>query len=401
MVKQGNSLIYYKALGTYDSTTVKLVASVSKTFSAAVILSLVSQGTISLNDTLGKYFPIATLNGKGGCTIRQLFSHTAGWPGQDTTMGSYVENGSITLLQCADSIITNIPYSYIPGTKFEYGGVSMQLGGAVAQVASGQSWNNLFNTTIAVPCGLSSSSKYVQSSLINPRIGGGMTSTPIDILKFASMILNNGKINNIQVIDSTVIQEMWNDQTNVAPIIYTPFPINSPYTPYNQDTVRYGIGCWEDVYNPTSNSVEQISGDGLFGTSFWIDRCRNLTGVIFTFSTAPFYTVIGNNLRVEDIVRNAVGGGCTTTGINNVTASDKTISVYPNPFSSETTLQVSKNLNNATLTVYNLCGQTVNQIDNLTGQTIIFYRDNLPSGLYFLRLTADNKIYTGKLVITD
>src|ERR1700746_3229106 len=135
MVKQGDSLIYYKALGGFDSTSTGLIASVSKTFSAAVILHLVSQGTMSLNDTLGQYLPIATMNGKGGCTIRQLFSHTAGWPGQDTTMGSYVENGSITLLQCADSIITNIPYDYVPGTHFEYGGVSMQLAGAAAQIA--------------------------------------------------------------------------------------------------------------------------------------------------------------------------------------------------------------------------------------------------------------------------
>jgi CubicO group peptidase (beta-lactamase class C family) len=403
MVKQGDSLIYYKALGGFDSTSTALIASVSKTFSAAVILHLVSQGTMSLNDTLGKYLPKATLNGKGGCTIRQLFSHTGGWPGQDTTMGSYVEDGSLTLLQCADSIITNIPYSYAPGTKFEYGGVSMQLAGAAAQIAAGQSWNSLFNSTIAVPCGLSSQSKYLTSSLINPRIAGGMQSTAIDILKFASMISHNGKINNIQVIDSTIIQEMWYDQTNAAPIIYTPFPINSLYTPYNQDTVRYGIGCWEDVYNPTSNSVEQISGDGLFGTSFWIDRCRNLTGVIFTFAPSNFYGIIGNNLHVEDIIRTAVGGGCsTTTGINNVTTSAKTISIYPNPFSSETTLQVNKNLKVATLTVYNSFGQTVKQIKNISGETITFSRDNLSSGLYFIQLTQDNKIISvDKCVITD
>ncbi|GIV29810.1 MAG: hypothetical protein KatS3mg028_1342 [Bacteroidia bacterium] len=78
------------------------------------------------------------------------------------------------------------------------------------------------------------------------------------------------------------------------------------------------------------------------------------------------------------------------------------ITVYPNPFSTQTTLQTNKNLKDATLTVYNVYGQQVKQIKNISGQTITLFRDNLPSGLYFVRLTQDNKIITAdKLVITD
>ena len=78
------------------------------------------------------------------------------------------------------------------------------------------------------------------------------------------------------------------------------------------------------------------------------------------------------------------------------------LNVYPNPFSSSTTLRTDNLLKNATLTVYNLCGQTVKQIKNISGQTVILSRDNLPSGLYFIRLTEENKIIAvDKLVITD
>ena len=80
----------------------------------------------------------------------------------------------------------------------------------------------------------------------------------------------------------------------------------------------------------------------------------------------------------------------------------QTISIFPNAFSSQTTLQSDKILKNATLTIYNSCGQTVKQINNFTGQTIIIHRDNLPNGLYFLRLIQDNRIISSdKLVITD
>ena len=92
---------------------------------------------------------------------------------------------------------------------------------------------------------------------------------------------------------------------------------------------------------------------------------------------------------------------CSTTDVSELTP-DNTTSVFPNPFSFETTFKANSNFKNATLTVYNSFGQTVKQVDNLTGQIIVFHRDNLPSGLYFIRLMQDYKTFaTEKLVITD
>jgi hypothetical protein len=89
-------------------------------------------------------------------------------------------------------------------------------------------------------------------------------------------------------------------------------------------------------------------------------------------------------------------------GIENLNLSDGIVSVYPNPFSTQTILQTDKILKDATLIVYNSFGLLVKRIKNISGQTIIFHRDNLPSGLYFIRLTQDNKVMTtDKLIITD
>lgn len=92
-----------------------------------------------------------------------------------------------------------------------------------------------------------------------------------------------------------------------------------------------------------------------------------------------------------------------TTGISTYEQNmNPIINIFPNPFFTQTTLQTNINFKNTTLTVYNSYGQMVKQIDNLFGQTIIFYRDNLPSGLYFIRLIEDNNvIMTDKLIITD
>ena len=92
---------------------------------------------------------------------------------------------------------------------------------------------------------------------------------------------------------------------------------------------------------------------------------------------------------------------CFTSAINEVNESNS-FNIFPNPFSFTTTLQTNIFLKNASLTIYNSIGQVVKQIDNLAGQTIIFNRGNLPSGLYFICITQDNKIIaTDKLVMTD
>jgi len=89
------------------------------------------------------------------------------------------------------------------------------------------------------------------------------------------------------------------------------------------------------------------------------------------------------------------------SGINEINV-DNSMTIFPNPFSTQTTLHADKILKYATLSVYNSFGQEIKQIKNISGQTITFHRDILPSGLYFIRLTQDNKtIATDKLIIID
>ncbi len=89
------------------------------------------------------------------------------------------------------------------------------------------------------------------------------------------------------------------------------------------------------------------------------------------------------------------------TFVNEIT-NNNSISLFPNPTSSETTLHSSTSFTNASLTVYNIYGQQVKQLNHLTGQTVTLHRDHLVSGLYFLRLTENNKtLAVEKLVIED
>jgi len=120
-----------------------------------------------------------------------------------------------------------------------------------------------------------------------------------------------------------------------------------------------------------------------------------------SFSVAYKNTVINDSTDVYELDPWFLPSNSSTTGIANI-EKQIAVAVYPNPFSSETILKMNTRLKNATLTIYNTFGQQVTQLKNLSGQTVIVHRDNLPSGLYFLQLEQENKILaTEKLEITN
>lgn len=91
-----------------------------------------------------------------------------------------------------------------------------------------------------------------------------------------------------------------------------------------------------------------------------------------------------------------------TTNITETVSSNIQINISPNPFTIQTILHSSQELNKALLIIYNSFGQEVKETKNISGQTITLQRENLPSGIYFFRLTQDNKILSAdKLVITS
>ena len=54
------------------------------------------------------------------------------------------------------------------------------------------------------------------------------------------------------------------------------------------------------------------------------------------------------------------------------------------------------------LIIYNSAGQVVKQIKNISGQSYILNRENLETGIYFLRVSENNDVVaTEKFIITD
>lgn len=295
MVSKNGKLIYYGGFGL-DSTSVKPIASASKWLSAAVIMSLVDEKKLSLDDTVGKFLPIFTQNKKGGITIRQLFSHTAGFDGDSPQNYEYKRN--ITLAEAVDSIAVYTPLPFKPGSAFSYGSSGMHIGGRIAEIVSGKSWQKLFNEKIGEPCEMNAA----YGSVLNPIIAGGVNTSAASYLRFLEMILNGGMFHNKRVLSEKSVADMLTDQTNGAVIKGTPYP-NNPTSPYPNTSIRYGMGNWLDVVD-AGGSVQESSSPGLFGTHPWQDSKNHVAGIIFTQTTPQKSSATSLQMRkmIRDII---------------------------------------------------------------------------------------------------
>lgn len=252
--------------GTFNSNTLRPLASASKWLSAVVIMSLVDDGLLSLDDPASKFFPTSYTGEKGTMTIRQMFSHTSGLPG---THEDWVLNSDdITLQQAAQFIATNNLIA-APGAVLCYGGLSMHLAGACAEIASGQSWSDLVEQRFKQPLGLTATT---YGNTPNPRIAGGASSTLYEYATVLQMLLNDGLWGTNRVLSSNAVHVMLQDQTGGAQILC------SPYQQYGLGETRYGIGAWLEELAP-GGSVYQIGSGGAFGFAPWIDTQRNVAGV--------------------------------------------------------------------------------------------------------------------------
>ncbi len=90
----------------------------------------------------------------------------------------------------------------------------------------------------------------------------------------------------------------------------------------------------------------------------------------------------------------------SSTQVKNIEQEIEVI-IYPNPSNIETTLQTSKHLKNAKITVSNIFGQIVEETKNLYGQNFTILGNKLPAGQYFIRILENNKLIATKTIIIN
>jgi len=139
-----------RATGAGATTrTPYLAGSLSKQFTAAAIYRLQEQRRLSVEDSLGRWFPEAPPD-KRGITLDQLMHHTSGLPYQHT--------GSLRDSVSTDSLareILSYPLAFPPGDRYQYSNPGYNLLGLVVERASGMRFEDYMRRALLDPAGMS------------------------------------------------------------------------------------------------------------------------------------------------------------------------------------------------------------------------------------------------------
>ncbi|HEV2079878.1 MAG TPA: serine hydrolase domain-containing protein [Allosphingosinicella sp.] len=148
----GQGLADIEARKPITPQTVFRLGSITKQFSAAVLLQLVDEGKVSLDDKLSKYLPTFPKPG-ADATIRQLLNHTVGvqsytgipgWMVEENTNRPYTTEQMIALFK-------DLPAPSKPGEKFAYNNSGYVLVGAVIEKVTGKPWHQAVEERLTRP----------------------------------------------------------------------------------------------------------------------------------------------------------------------------------------------------------------------------------------------------------
>ncbi|MGA0555346.1 serine hydrolase domain-containing protein [Larkinella sp. VNQ87] len=154
LVLDQGKVIYKKSIGkanvaanlvNTDSTRF-LLASLSKPFTAILILKLADQGKLNLTDGLTKYFKTVHQAKLSKVTLHHLLTHTSGIKEFISKKRPFLE---------AD--LSQIGFKFEPGADFEYSNSGYVLLARIAEIAARKSFPDLLSELIFRPLGMASS----------------------------------------------------------------------------------------------------------------------------------------------------------------------------------------------------------------------------------------------------
>ena len=278
-------------------------ASAGKLLSGVVIMSVVDDGLLSLDTSVEDLLPDHAGTPKGSMTVRQLMSHSSGLPGlNEGFVADPCENDdTVTLQACVTTILDEVDLVYAPGAGFAYGGTSMEVAGALAELATGKTWRQLWADNIAGPLGLSELTGW---STDNPALGGGSapngSRAPVgDYDRVLEMLQHHGDFRGTRVLSEAAVDAMVTNHVEGLPIVYTPAP----------GAVGYGIGGWVEAVDGTG-ATTRFSSPGLFGTLPWVDFELGYRGLMAMMSSGAVRNAIWADIQPvieSQIAANPVG----------------------------------------------------------------------------------------------
>ena len=340
------------------------IASMTKPITVVAALMLYEEGKFSLDDPLSKFIPKAknlrvftkeedgkfiTEELNRELTLIDLFTHTGGISyladlthPVDRKFAGLLKNKNLKSLAEAINALLDVPLLCQPGTKWNYG-LSIDILGYLIEILSGMPFDiflqeRIFNklemkdTEFFVPMKkrnrlarlymkdnkgrlMAAPEKQQTFGTEKPKIlsgGGGLVSTLSDFLKFAVMLLNNGRFGETRLLKEETIRLMTRDHVLSKDIIFVNEDMFSsmpkPLVKLRLESAK-GSGFGLGVRTQVEKGVIPIGSHGwggAFTTNYLIDPKNNMVFIFLTqifpgFNTTEFYPMTIRNLIYEGL----------------------------------------------------------------------------------------------------
>ena len=292
VIKNGK-VVYAKAVGFADlendvpatPKTVYRLGSITKQFTATMVMQLINEKKLSLDEPIGQVLP-ATPEAWTKVTVRNLLNHTSGIKSYTEVSGLF--EGPAMQPTTPSGIIKTIekdPLDFTPGSKWHYDNTGYEVLGMIIEKLDGRKYAESLKKRILVPLAMTdtyftseraivkhraqgyspANGEFQHAPYLNmdwPYAAGSMESTTLDLAKWDAALYGN------QILSQDSLSQMW-----------TPTILSSGAKQ------NYGFGwMFESV-----NGVKEVEhGGGIHGFATFIKRVptKGLTIVVLANSDA-------------------------------------------------------------------------------------------------------------------
>jgi CubicO group peptidase (beta-lactamase class C family) len=300
MVWKDGNIVYQKQASTdFTAKTQAPIAGAGNWMTAALVMTFVDEGKLSLDDKVTQYIPLFGKYMKGYITIRNCLTNTTGIRANDEGGMKVVQKSKFESLEDeVNNYASKHDIATNPGTEFFYSSIGPNIAGRILEIISKKGFDRLMMERIIRPMKMRGTSfSNEEGGAINP--AGGARSTAADYISFLSMLLNKGVFGDKRILSEKAVEELEKIQFASLPVKYAPKDLQGAH---------YSLGAYVTDADASGNATVLISPN-MLGTTAYIDKCRNYAAILIVEKPEEEKKVLYKSMK--NLVDEAIGGaGC-------------------------------------------------------------------------------------------
>ena len=239
------------------------LGSITKQFTAMLIMQLVEEGKLKLNVPITTYIPDYPKEQGEKVTIHQLLTHTSGIPNYtDQPSFAGIMRNPITPIYLIKTF-WNLPLGFKPGTKFKYSNSGYIVLGYIIEKVTGKTYEEMLKEKIFEPLGMKNSG-YDHTAYIIPKRASGYNKIGTDY--FNTQYIDMSVPYSAGSIYSTVEDLYLWDQALYTSKLLSKKYMDKIFTPYSKppfaDGYGYGWGLSKKYFDGLKDTLNIVAHGG-------------------------------------------------------------------------------------------------------------------------------------------